>query len=244
MVEYSYFTDIGTKRANEDALIVCANDSLDTVGFALADGLGGYGFGDVAATFVVDCFAASVENAPEIDDGFLAECFDTAQRLLMEEKELKGLSSIKTTLVLLTITGKHARWGHVGDSRLYHFRHGRLLERTLDHSIPQMLVRQRKIKEKEIRFHPERNRLTRAMGAEWDEPCYEIRKRGVRVRPGDWFLLCSDGFWEWIDEKAMSGILKKGLAPDESLNRMVEIIRNNAGECTMDNLSAILVSVT
>lgn len=66
------------------------------------------------------------------------------------------------------------QWGHVGDSRLYYFKNGKIVKRTLDHSVPQMLVARGEIDEKEIRHHPDRNRLVRVMGMEWDEPKYQV----------------------------------------------------------------------
>lgn len=243
MVEYASFTDIGEKERNEDAVRVFVNQPLATYGFVLADGLGGHGNGDVASNFVVDCVGAAIENTDDFGGVFIDECFDTAQEMLMEEKELKGLMSIKTTMVLLLITDKTARWGHIGDSRLYHFRSGRLLSRTIDHSVPQMLALSGQIKEREIRHHPDRNVLLRAMGSEWETPQYEISQRGKKVVPGDSFLLCSDGFWEWIEEKSVIKILKKELSAFDALQEMVAEVRYNGAGKGMDNFSAILVNI-
>lgn len=243
MIEYATVTEKGEKENNEDAVRVFVNQPLSTYGFILADGLGGYGDGDVASNFVSDCVGAAIENADSVDGVFIDQCFDTAQELLMEEKENKGLPSIKTTLVVLLINDKIAQWGHIGDSRLYHFRDGKQLCRTLDHSVPQLLAISGQLKEKEIRHHPDRSMLLRAMGAEWDSSAYEISQRHMRVLKGDSFLLCSDGFWEWIEEKTMIKILKKGLNAYDALKEMaVEVLNNGMGK-GMDNYSAILVNI-
>ena len=71
---------------------------------------------------------------------------------------------MKTTVVVLHIKNKNARWAHVGDSRLYFFKNKKLIERTLDHSVPQNLVVCKEIKEKDIRYHADRNRLLRVLG--------------------------------------------------------------------------------
>lgn len=243
MVEYATVTEIGGKEKNEDAVRVFINQPLATYGFVLADGLGGHGNGDVASNFVSDCIGAAIENTDSFGGVFLDQCFDTAQDMLMDEKESKGLNSIKTTLVMLLITDGVAQWGHVGDSRLYHFRDGKLIERTFDHSVPQMLVFSGQIKEKEIRHHPDRNLLLRAMGSEWDSPAYEISQRNMKVNKGDAFLLCSDGFWEWIEEKNMLKILKKDLSAFDALKEMTEEVKRNGAESIMDNYSAILVNI-
>lgn len=243
MIEYASVTEIGEKGKNEDAVKVFINQPLSTYGFVLADGLGGHGNGDIASNFVVDCVGAAIENTDSFGGIFLDQCFDTAQEMLMDEKDLKGLHSIKTTMVMLLITDKIAQWGHIGDSRLYHFRDGRQLSRTIDHSVPQMLALSGKIKEKEIRHHPDRNILLRAMGAEWDEPMYEISQRFMKTIKGDTFLLCSDGFWEWIDEKTIIKILKKDLSAYDALHEMTAEVKANGAGHGMDNFSAILVNI-
>lgn len=243
MIDYATFTNRGSKECNEDAVKVFINQPLFTYGFTLADGLGGHGNGDVASNLVVDCVGAVLENSSEIDTDFLDNCFNAAQNILMAEKEARGLPSIKSTLVVLIIDDKHVSWGHIGDSRLYSYRKGKKLTRTIDHSVPQMLALSGEIKESEIRHHPNRNMLLSALGAEWDAPAYEIDKINRRVTKGDSYLLCSDGFWDWIDEKAITSILKKDLSAYDALNQMVAIVEENGLGKDMDNYSAILVNV-
>lgn len=243
MIEYAAVSEIGEKEKNEDAVRVFVNRMAMTYGFVLADGLGGHGNGDIASNFVCDCVGAAMSNSDQFGAEYMAQCFDTAQRLLMQEKEAKGLVSIKTTMVMLSITGHLATWGHIGDSRLYHFRNGKQLSCTPDHSLPQLLLLQKKIKEKDIRHHPDRSRLLRAMGSEWDEPEYEIDMPKMRVQKGDDFLLCSDGFWEWIDEKTMIKLLKREFSTYGALNAMTQVVKENGKGKGMDNFSAILVRV-
>ncbi len=243
MIEYAIISEKGDRENNEDSLKICMNKRLSTYGFVLADGLGGHGHGDVASSFVVNCIEAAIYSTDNTREPFIDDCFRSAQRLLLEEKERTGLYSIKTTLVLLLITDKFAQWGHIGDSRLYHFRDGKVLSRTLDHSMPQVLVSNGKIKEREIRHHPDRGILLHAMGSEWEEDEYEIDKRIIRVRKGDSFLLCSDGFWDWIDERAMLKILKKNMPTYDALKHMSNEVYSNGFGKDMDNYSAILVNI-
>lgn len=236
-------SETGEKETNEDAVKVFVNQPLSTYGFVLADGLGGHGNGDIASNFVVDCAGAVIENTDSFEGEFLSNCFETAQNMLMEEKEIKGLFSIKTTMVMLLITDAYAQWGHIGDSRLYHFRGGKKLSRTIDHSVPQMLAISGKIKEKDIRHHPDRCKLLNAMGAEWMAPAYEIDQRKMKVKKGDSFLLCSDGFWEWIEEKMILKILSQEETAYDALQVMTAEVMNNGKGKGMDNYSAILVNI-
>lgn len=243
VIEYATFSNVGEKENNEDTVKVFVNPQTFTYGFVLADGLGGHGNGDVASNLVADCVGAIIENTDDITDTFLDECFSVSQRILMDEKEMKGLPSIKTTMVVLIINGRKASWGHVGDSRLYHFKKGKMISRTIDHSVPQMLAISGEIKESEIRHHPDRNKLLRALGIDDDSFSYEIDKINRRTVSDDTFLLCSDGFWEWIDEKTMSSILKKDLSVHDALMKMVSIVKSKGEGNDLDNYSAILVRI-
>lgn len=234
---------IGTKEKNEDAVRAFINQPLAAYGFLVADGLGGHGNGDLASCFVADCVGAVLENTDTVEGHFIDICFDTAQKMLMEEKEVNGLESIKTTLTFLIISNDKAQWGHIGDSRIYHFRDGKMVSRTIDHSVPQLLALSKKIKEKEIRHHPQRSMLLNAMGSDWNQPEYEIDARDYKTRKGDSFLLCSDGFWEWIEEKEMTKIIRKKQSAYDTLREMTAAVLKNGRGKDMDNLSAVYVSV-
>ncbi len=103
-----------------------------------------------------------------------------------------------------------------------------------------MLVAAGEIDEKEIRHHPDRNRLVRVMGMEWDEPKYQVSEP-MPEEPGQAFLLCSDGFWENIEEEQMEACLQKSANPHEWLERMEKIVVKNGRGTNMDNYSAIVV---
>ena len=167
---------------------------------------------------------------------------ESQKRLMKKQADENARQDLKTTLVLLRIVNGYVQWGHVGDSRLYYFKNGRIVKRTLDHSVPQMLVAAGEIDEKEIRHHPDRNRLVRVMGMEWDEPKYQVSEP-MPEESGQAFLLCSDGFWEQITEKEMMQCLKKADTVDMWLDRMVEIVNENGKGSDMDNNSAIAVWV-
>ena len=145
---------------------------------------------------------------------------------------------MKTTTTLLVVEGNRIRWGHIGDSRLYVFKKGKYKKRTMDHSVPQMLVLAHEIKEKEIRNHPDRNKLLRVMGIEWGYSKYDISAEEKR-KEGYSFLLCSDGFWELIDEKQMSATLKESENATEWIEKMSVIVKKSGEGKNMDNFSAI-----
>ena len=238
MINFATLTNKGGREVNEDSIGVFSNGDMCL--FVLCDGLGGHGMGADASSLVVSVFEDQFSYC-EDPVNFLGETFVTAQGVLMSEQTAKhAQQKMKTTCVSLLIDNNKARVGHVGDSRLYIFKGGVYKKRTLDHSIPQMLVLSRDIKESEIRNHPQRSYVTKVMGVEWERPMYELMEP-VSVKPGMAFLLCSDGFWELIEEKTMSSILKSSSTPQEWLDRMEEQVREAGREKDMDNYSAIAV---
>lgn len=239
MTTYAVLTDKGSRKINEDSVGV--REGRFGMLFALADGLGGHGQGEVASALALAGAFKAFESDEVARETLLPLCVAQAQNEVIDEQRRQGLSDeIKTTLCLLHIHRDIARWAHVGDSRVYAFRKDRLLARTLDHSVPQMLVAQGELRERDIRFHEDRNRLIRVLGMPWDVPKYDLSDE-LMIAPPMSFLLCSDGFWELIDEKEMSKILRRSSTPEEWLDMMRDVIEKNGVGKNMDNYSAIAV---
>ncbi len=238
MVSYHLFSNPGGRENNEDYVGMYQNGQSWC--FVLADGLGGHGKGEVASKLAVE--AAIKEFALRgPGEETLKASFDQAQRAILEgQREDYRARDMKTTLVILHVSENQLWWGHIGDSRLYYFQKGKLRERTLDHSVPQMLVAAGQLKEKQIRNHPDRNRLLRVLGVDWDSPKYQIAESREREERQA-FLLCSDGFWELIDEKKMQHCLKKASSSKEWAELMESIVRKNGQGKNMDNYSAVTV---
>ena len=240
MIKYATITNKGGRDVNEDYIGVFSNENM--LLFVLCDGLGGHGMGADASKLVTDVIGSQFSYC---DDpvNFLGEAFTVAQGMLMTEQAAKhAKQKMKTTCVALLIDGDKARVGHIGDSRFYTFKNGKYKNRTLDHSIPQMLVLSKEIKESEIRHHPQRSYVTRVMGIEWEKPMYEL-ELPCTIKPGMSFLLCSDGFWELIEENTMSAMLKSSSSPQDWLSSMEEYILESGKDTQMDNYSAIAVWV-
>ena len=147
---------------------------------------------------------------------------------------------MKTTAVVLTVVDGAVSAGHIGDSRLYVFKNNGIVYQTVDHSVPQMLVMSGQIRQDELRQHPERNKLVRAMGTVWNKPQYEIE----RIDPGgdyDAFLLCSDGFWEYIEEDMMCSLLTRSRSAKDWLEKMHAAVKVNGKGHNLDNNTAIAI---
>ena len=236
MITYKLLTNQGNRSNNEDS--IGSFQLENSYCFVLADGLGGHGKGEVASEFVVGN-VISIFGEKGLQDEFLEKALQDSQDNLLEMQiEANEKNGMKTTAVIFSIDQEKAIWGHVGDSRLYYFEQSKVIKRTLDHSVPQMLCATGEIKDKDIRNHPDRNRLLKVMGIEWDRPKYEISEP-VEVKQGQSFLLCSDGFWELIDENKMCSCLKKAKNVEEWILEMEKIVLKNGKNVNMDNYSAI-----
>lgn len=241
-IEYSIYTDVRNRDNNEDYANGIVGDGANRGCFVLCDGLGGHGAGEVASQLVTETILEEYRKCNGAM-AFLDKAVEKAQNdLLALQKQQRKQSEMKTTLVALQIEGNSAYWVHVGDSRLYYFKKRRIQERTMDHSVPQMLVNSGEIKEKEILNHPDRNRLLRVMGVEWDSPKYAIHPT-VEMKEQTAFLMCSDGFWELIDEHHMEKCLRRSKTPKEWIDSMMEIVLKNGKNCNRDNTTALAVFV-
>ncbi len=239
MLSFDILSKPGERDHNED--YAGMQQRGEAYCFVLADGLGGHGGGDEASRMVSECVLDDFAENGIVSQRYLAARFEAGQRILLQEqRRQRRMMEMKTTLTVLLADSTQVLWGHIGDSRIYHFKGRKLHSRTMDHSVPQMLVAAGKLKEKKIRGHADRSRLLRVMGVEWEEPQYEIAQPQPYMA-GDAFLLCSDGFWEWIQEKSMQQLLKKAASPTEWLCKMeADVCRHGSGK-HMDNYSAVAV---
>ncbi len=241
MLTYAVFSDKGDRSYNEDSTYAVATENEGC--FALADGLGGQGKGDVASKFVVEEVKKKYDQKrKKCLEKFITDMVSECQRDLMEVKGQEDITEdMMTTLVVLLVDDNQVSWGHVGDSRLYHFVDGKIVERTADHSVCQVLANTGEIDESEIRHHPDRNRLLRAIGMHDQTETLNSLKIIEKKGKNHVFLLCSDGFWEYIDEKHMEKTLKRAKTPEIWLAKMQKIVQKNGKNNNMDNYTAIAV---
>ena len=238
---FHILSQYGSREANEDSIYASASDGRGL--FVVADGLGGHGKGDVASELAVSAFKEAFSSDSEPLHELFKRAFSNAQELILtEQRESGALFQMKTTVCALAIDKDNLMWGHIGDTRLYAFSRNKVKTRTLDHSVPQMLVLARDIKEKDIRHHPDRNKLLRVLGISGDTPKFELSEL-QHISQYQAFLLCSDGFWELILEKEMCAALKKSSSAAEWMEKMLAVVEQRGVGKDMDNYSAITVWV-
>ena len=235
-ITYAISTFPGDRELNED--FVAAEYSGGRYCFTVADGLGGHGRGEVASRLVCETAQHYFKDHGECS---IESMFEEAQEKLLEkQREENAADAMKTTLNVLVVDGNGIQGGHVGDTRNYYFKRNKLVSRTKDHSVPQMMVSMGEIEEKDIRHHVDRNRLLRVMGIEWNKPQFVLSEE-VKPRHKQAFLMCTDGFWEYIEEKDMERCLKKAVDVQGWLDAMNAVVRQNGKDSDMDNYTALAV---
>lgn len=205
----------------------------------VGDGLGSYAGGKRASRRAGETLMAlSHQEKTMLDKDTLTQAAQAADAAVKQlQKETGG--NMKTTLVFLAVEGDQARWMHVGDSRLYHFRDGKIVKQTTDHSVSQMAVVMGEITLREIRFHEDRNRVLRALGG---ENARADVSDPVKIQEGrDAFLLCTDGFWEYVYEEDMEQTLTQAENPKDWLRRMEKILQTRVPKDNDNYTAAALI---
>jgi PPM family protein phosphatase len=243
-VHHGAATDVGRVReVNEDAWLAAPPV------FVVADGMGGHEGGDVASRIAVEEFARLAERGydpsrgPEAVAGALLE----AHRRILEYAEVQAGEGVDrrrragTTVVaaLLVEDADGPAWllANLGDSRVYRFTDGELVQVSTDHSLVQELVDTGRISPDEVATHPERHVITRALGESLDaDPDYFL----LRLADAERLLLCSDGVTGMLGDEAIARLLTEATDPRDAADRLVAAAVAAGGE---DNATAVVVDV-
>lgn len=217
---------------NEDSILTDPGGTL----WAISDGMGGHGHGDVASDIVIQCLAEITDGDAEAEPAaHLRAQLERANRLVRERARTLGGGTMGATAVALIVTRAVAHVAWVGDSRAYLFRRGQLRPLTRDHTVVQDLLDEGEISEEDAALHPESHVVTRAIGGTDD---LELDQVAVPLQPDDWLLLCSDGLSGWVYDQQIAGALAGAGAPEEACRRLL-LEAFDAG--TTDNVSVIAV---
>ena len=229
---YAAYTQIGTRKNNQDSYVIC--EGRNGLAAAVADGLGGYKGGELASKLFVEELERSFES-----DGFdLGETLQTANELIIQaQQELEN--KMKTTAASVWLDGEQAVFANVGDSRLYGFKNGEIVFQSVDHSVAQMCVDYGEITADQIRDHEDRCILTRSLGGRED---VQVDVDVMDINEIDSILICSDGFWEHVVEDEMCAALKDAGSVQQWLDMMCARREENVGRDN-DNNTAVVIKL-
>ncbi|MDO9072268.1 MAG: protein phosphatase 2C domain-containing protein [Rubrivivax sp.] len=242
-LEVALMSDRGGRKYNEDA---CGHwHSKRHLCCVLADGAGGHGGGDIASRLAVQELIGRFSLQPSERAADLEGLLRTTNQVLIGER-VPGTprQDMHSTVVCLVIdfVEHRAHWAHSGDSRMYWFRDGRVLDRTRDHSLVQGLVDNGVLTADQVRTHPKRSELRSALGIAPEVLEVSAGEGRHDVQPRDVFLLCTDGLWEYIDDDTLETSLGAAANPGAWLGELATRVRQAAShKASHDNFSALTV---
>jgi protein phosphatase len=229
ITDQAYATDTGRQRsANEDSVFVRAPL------FVIADGMGGAQAGEVASKTSVESFDRPLSEGPP--ERTLKETIEGANREIHRraraDSNLAGMGTT-TTAAILDEEAEEVAIGHVGDSRAYRLRRGKLERLTRDHSLVEEMRRKGQLTEAQAEDHPQRSIITRALGP---EPEVEVDLQTVPAVAGDVFLICSDGLTTMLDDEQIERLLARATSMPNAVRALVDEANRAGGR---DNISVI-----
>jgi serine/threonine protein phosphatase PrpC len=242
-LEVALLSDRGGRKYNEDA---CGHwHSKRHLCCVLADGAGGHGGGDIASRIAVQELIGRFSSRPSEHGAELDVMLRQTNEVLRGQR-VPGTArqDMHSTVVCLVVDfiGHTAHWAHAGDSRMYWFRRGRLLDRTRDHSLVQSLVDAGRLQPHEAKGHPKRSELRSALGIAGDVLEVTATDGQGTVEAGDVFMLCTDGLWEYIDDPVLEQTLAASQRPSAWIDLLAQEVRRAAAHKTShDNFTALVV---
>ena len=230
-VQVCALTDVGKVRAvNQDALVVDEELCL----YGVADGMGGHNGGETASAGARDGVIAALQGKePSLDA--LRDAITAANAAIFQQQAAdESLSGMGTTLSVIWMSEHFVYLGHVGDSRVYRFREGKLEQMTDDHSLVGELVRAGYLTPEQAENHPNKNVILRAVGT---EEGIDIDLAVEERKPGDLWLICSDGLHGMVKDDKMEALLSVNTA-EAAANILMDAALAAGGR---DNISVVLV---
>jgi protein phosphatase len=225
-------TDVGLRRrGNEDQF------ALDReLGFCLvADGMGGHSAGQVASRLAADAVTVALReskgSAASAAEKLRAAIEEANRAIYAAARENEEYGGMGTTVVALLVEGSRAAIAHVGDSRAYRVRRGRIRQLTDDHSIVGELLRRHEITPDDAREHPHRHVLTRALGVRGH---VQPDLAELTLARGDLFVLCSDGLTNHVEDHEIAKLASEVDEPEAACAALIELANRRGGE---DNIT-------
>jgi protein phosphatase len=213
------------RRRNEDSYVI------DPPLFAVADGMGGAQAGEVASKLAAGAVKESGADVEEL----IQEANRRVHQRSIEDPNASGMG---TTLTVASVENGMVSIGHVGDSRAYLVRDGRLEQVTEDHSLVGELMRSGKLSAEEAETHPQRSVITRALGT---DPDVDVDMFPIETRPGDLFLICSDGLTTMVDDSKILALVEEHRGDLQALVKALIKAANRGGGD--DNITVVAFDI-
>lgn len=226
-------SDTGRKRRrNEDAYVVAPPL------FAVADGMGGAQAGEVASRLAKAALEDTDSGSLKGSERVVSLIQEANRRVYERSNADPEASGMGTTMTVALVEGEHVIFGHVGDSRAYMLRDGRMEQLTEDHSLVNELLKSGKLSPEEAETHPQRSVITRAVGT---DPDVDVETFTVDAQAGDVFLICSDGLTDMVDDEEIFGVLDRHQDDlDRAAKALVSAANRGGG---VDNITVVTFAI-
>jgi len=201
--------------------------------------MGGAQAGEVASKLAAAALEETDPGSLSGGDRLVALIQEANRRVYERSHEDPAASGMGTTMTVALVENGHVSIGHVGDSRAYRIRDGRLEQLTEDHSLVAELMKSGKLSAEEAETHPQRSVITRALGT---DPDVDVDTFTVESRPGDVFMICSDGLTSMVDDQAILDIVEHNrVSLDQAARELVNAANKGGGE---DNITIVAFELT
>lgn len=231
-------TDTGVTREMNQDYYFATDTNLGNLPnlFIVADGMGGHKAGDYASRHTIERVVASISrNSSEEPVTIIQEAISKANELLVaESNEDETKSGMGTTLVIATLVGDKLIVANVGDSRLYVIS-DMVRQITRDHSLVDEMVRLGELNPSEARSHPDKNIITRAIGAQKNVKADFFE---VELAEDDYVLMCTDGLTNMVRDEEILDIVRSEKEPEAIAHKLVRMANNNGGR---DNITVTII---
>jgi serine/threonine protein phosphatase PrpC len=229
VVQYAVASDTGRKRRRNEDNYVAAPPL-----FAVADGMGGAQAGEVASKLAASAVEGGRDGSLRGLERVAALIQEANRRVYERATSDPAASGMGTTMTVALVEGRTVTIGHVGDSRAYLVRDGRMEQLTDDHSLVNELLKSGKLSPEEAEVHPQRSVITRAVGT---DPDVDVDAFTIEAQDGDVFLLCSDGLTDMVEDEDILELVDKYRDDlDRAVKSLVAAANRGGGE---DNITAV-----
>ncbi|MCI5740806.1 MAG: Stp1/IreP family PP2C-type Ser/Thr phosphatase [Lachnospiraceae bacterium] len=231
-------SDIGKNREMNQDYVYTSENAVGNLPnlFIVADGMGGHKAGEFASRFTVETIVESVRtNEQKEPVRIIEEAIQTANReLIQKARQDETMAGMGTTVVVVTVIGDKAFVANVGDSRMYVI--GKEISQiTRDHSLVEEMVRMGELAKDAAKDHPDKNIITRAVGAAQD---VDVDFFEVELYPQDYILMCSDGLTNMVEDEDIRRIVQSQRDVAERVEKLVETANDHGGQ---DNITVVVI---
>ena len=231
-------SDIGKNREMNQDYVYTSENAVGNLPnlFIVADGMGGHKAGEFASRFTVETIVESVStNEQKEPVRIIEEAIQTANReLIQKARQDETMAGMGTTVVVVTVIGDKAFVANVGDSRMYVI--GKeITQVTRDHSLVEEMVRMGELAKDAAKDHPDKNIITRAVGAAQD---VDVDFFEVELYPQDYILMCSDGLTNMVEDEDIRRIVQSQRDVAERVEKLVETANDHGGQ---DNITVVVI---